>query len=129
MNTTRTAADERVPDDDRRCVWMCAGLVAWKLCDRDFDCEHCPFDRAMRGGDASPSPGPATPRTAAGDTAEARARSQRQLAELLAEAASVLGDAGAGVGPTLPDGGQPVADLRTALGAERYRRLLLRLLG
>ncbi len=31
------------------CVWMSAGLVAFKLCDRDFDCEHCPFDLAMRG--------------------------------------------------------------------------------
>ncbi len=38
------------------CVWMSAGLVAWKLCDRGFECESCPFDQAMRG--ALP-PGPA----------------------------------------------------------------------
>lgn len=31
------------------CVWMSAGLVAYKLCDRDGDCENCPFDLAMRG--------------------------------------------------------------------------------
>ena len=31
------------------CIWMTAGLVAYKLCDRDFDCEHCPLDAALRG--------------------------------------------------------------------------------
>lgn len=31
------------------CLWMSAGLVSYKLCDRDFDCEHCPFDAALRG--------------------------------------------------------------------------------
>lgn len=33
----------------RPCVWMSAGLVSYKLCDRDFDCEHCPLDAALRG--------------------------------------------------------------------------------
>jgi glycine cleavage system H lipoate-binding protein len=32
------------------CVWMAAGLVSYKLCDRDFDCSHCPLDVALRGG-------------------------------------------------------------------------------
>jgi hypothetical protein len=31
------------------CVWMSAGLVSFKLCDREGECESCPFDRAMRG--------------------------------------------------------------------------------
>lgn len=31
------------------CIWMSAGLVAYKLCDRGFECDGCPFDRAMRG--------------------------------------------------------------------------------
>jgi glycine cleavage system H lipoate-binding protein len=31
------------------CVWMSAGLLTYKLCDRDFDCEHCPLDAALRG--------------------------------------------------------------------------------
>lgn len=34
---------------DERCIWMAAGLVVYKLCDRDHDCALCPFDRAMRG--------------------------------------------------------------------------------
>jgi glycine cleavage system H lipoate-binding protein len=46
------------------CVWMRAGLLNYKLCDRDFDCEHCPLDAALRGGpSAMPLPGhaPASP--------------------------------------------------------------------
>ena len=223
---------------------MSAGLVAYKLCDRGFDCEHCPFDRALRGGGpaateedggraTAPAPGrfPADRRyhvshtwvaaaaggrarigldafaarlmgppaaviappagaplrrgevacwltaddrpipvrsplsgtvvrrnprlaaepglvaaapydegwllevepAAAGDeeggllAAEpARLRAERHHAELLAEAAEV---AGAAVGPTLADGGEPLADLRAVLGVERHRRLLLRYLG
>ena len=31
------------------CVWMNAGLLTYKLCDRGFDCEHCPLDAALRG--------------------------------------------------------------------------------
>lgn len=33
----------------RNCIWMNAGLVSFRLCNRDFDCEHCLFDAAMRG--------------------------------------------------------------------------------
>lgn len=35
--------------DDQPCLWMAAGLLSYRLCDRDFDCEHCPLDAAMRG--------------------------------------------------------------------------------
>jgi glycine cleavage system H protein len=38
-----------VPEGARPCLWMSAGLVAWKLCDRDFDCDHCPLDAALHG--------------------------------------------------------------------------------
>ncbi len=31
------------------CVWMSAGVLSYKLCDRHFDCEHCPLDAALRG--------------------------------------------------------------------------------
>lgn len=31
------------------CLWMSAGLVSYKLCDRNFDCDRCPFDAALRG--------------------------------------------------------------------------------
>ena len=31
------------------CCWMQGGVVDYKLCDRDYDCEHCPFDEALHG--------------------------------------------------------------------------------
>ena len=31
------------------CVWMDAGVVDYKLCDRDYDCEQCPFDEVLHG--------------------------------------------------------------------------------
>lgn len=30
------------------CVWVDAGVLNHKLCDRGFDCEHCPLDAALR---------------------------------------------------------------------------------
>ncbi len=30
-----------------KCCWMLAGVVAYKLCDRGYECEKCPFDEAM----------------------------------------------------------------------------------
>lgn len=38
------------------CIWMSAGLVAYKLCDREYACETCPFDAAMRGCSAADVP-------------------------------------------------------------------------
>ena len=32
------------------CVWVDAGVLNHKLCDRNFDCEHCPLDAALREG-------------------------------------------------------------------------------
>jgi hypothetical protein len=34
--------------DPLKCVWMLAGVVDYKLCDRQYDCEHCPLDSALR---------------------------------------------------------------------------------
>lgn len=31
------------------CAWMTAGVLAYQLCDRQFDCDNCPLDMAMRG--------------------------------------------------------------------------------
>lgn len=31
------------------CIWMSAGILSYRLCDRDLDCEHCPLDAALRG--------------------------------------------------------------------------------
>jgi glycine cleavage system H lipoate-binding protein len=41
------------------CVWMCAGLISYRLCDRGFDCESCPLDAALRGHMEAATAGPA----------------------------------------------------------------------
>ena len=38
-----------LPPDERPCLWMSAGLVSYKLCDRQMDCGRCPLDAALRG--------------------------------------------------------------------------------
>jgi glycine cleavage system H lipoate-binding protein len=37
-----------------KCVWMAAGVLSYRLCDREFDCDRCLVDRALREG-GSPS--------------------------------------------------------------------------
>lgn len=37
------------------CVWMCAGLISYRLCDRGLDCERCPLDEALRGQMRAPT--------------------------------------------------------------------------
>jgi glycine cleavage system H lipoate-binding protein len=37
------------------CIWMEAGVIDFKICDQDFDCEHCEFDRAMTAAAAKHS--------------------------------------------------------------------------
>ena len=37
-----------IPEEEKQCVWMTTGLIAYKLCTRDFRCEECDFDRVMR---------------------------------------------------------------------------------
>ena len=31
-----------------KCVWMATGVVTYKLCDFEYNCEACPFDQALR---------------------------------------------------------------------------------
>ena len=50
-----------------KCVWMTAGVLSYRLCDRDFDCDQCLVDRALREGSALPR----------GEAAEAAARPSR----------------------------------------------------
>ncbi len=38
---------EKIIESKKRCIWMDAGVVQFKLCDKDFDCQSCQFDRAM----------------------------------------------------------------------------------
>lgn len=37
-----------IPVGEKRCVWMTTGLITYKLCVRNYDCEACIFDQVMR---------------------------------------------------------------------------------
>jgi len=37
-----------VPPGKKRCVWMEAGVVSYKLCDNNYDCTTCLYDHAMQ---------------------------------------------------------------------------------
>jgi len=36
-----------IPTGERKCVWMEAGVVSYKLCTNNYQCNLCEFDRAM----------------------------------------------------------------------------------
>ena len=37
-----------VPPGKKKCVWMEAGVVSYKLCDNNFDCTTCVYDQGMQ---------------------------------------------------------------------------------
>jgi glycine cleavage system H lipoate-binding protein len=51
MNKTnqRESLSQTANANLEECWWMQGGVVDYKLCDRDYDCEHCPFDEALHG--------------------------------------------------------------------------------
>ena len=44
-----------VPNKELKCVWMTAGLLTYKLCKYDLQCERCPLDRELRNLPPTPS--------------------------------------------------------------------------
>ena len=40
-----------IPEGDQRCVWMDLGVVSYKICDREFDCDNCPLNQGLTGSD------------------------------------------------------------------------------
>ena len=36
-----------IPEEERECIWMTSGFISYKLCDRSYQCETCPFDQAI----------------------------------------------------------------------------------
>ncbi len=49
--------------DSMKCIWMSSNTVEYKLCDKNFDCDNCVFDKIMR----NITPGSSQPGIAAGD--------------------------------------------------------------
>ncbi len=40
--------NNRRRSEDLHCIWMSSNHVAYKLCHKEFDCENCDFDKAIR---------------------------------------------------------------------------------
>ncbi len=36
-----------VPAGERKCIWMEAGAVSYKLCTNNYNCSSCQFDHAL----------------------------------------------------------------------------------
>ncbi len=66
-----------------KCVWMLAGVVDYKLCDHNYECEQCAFDRAIRERAAEPeaSGGETQIRMRSGEIVCLRPPDWRRLAE------------------------------------------------
>lgn len=48
-----------IPKEDLKCVWMTAGLLTYKLCKYNMQCEKCPLDWELRNLSAAPPTGAA----------------------------------------------------------------------
>ncbi len=46
--------DSETSNQEKPCIWMKAGVIANRMCTRDYDCKNCEFDQAlMEQGDSS----------------------------------------------------------------------------
>ncbi|RPJ33478.1 MAG: hypothetical protein EHM35_10500, partial [Planctomycetaceae bacterium] len=43
-----------------KCVWMCAGLLTFRLCDRNYECDGCPVEDLFHPSEKSSSKKPPT---------------------------------------------------------------------
>ncbi|TRZ75738.1 MAG: hypothetical protein D4R93_04475 [Deltaproteobacteria bacterium] len=40
-----------IPEEEQKCIWMTTGFIRYKLCDRNYQCEICPFEQAIKNGE------------------------------------------------------------------------------
>lgn len=45
---TKKESMKIVPPGKKKCVWMEAGVVSYKLCDNNYDCSTCVYDQGMQ---------------------------------------------------------------------------------
>lgn len=44
-----TAGTGPKPQDELPCIWVLSGVLSYRLCDRDYDCESCELYQALSG--------------------------------------------------------------------------------
>ncbi|OGL40647.1 MAG: hypothetical protein A2043_10335 [Candidatus Schekmanbacteria bacterium GWA2_38_9] len=47
--TKNHSTSRLIPEGELKCVWMTAGLVAYKLCDQEYNCDFCSFNESFLG--------------------------------------------------------------------------------
>lgn len=61
MNASqKQESSQLIPKKELKCVWMTAGLISYKLCKYDLQCEKCPLDWELRNLSPAPSFGSTT---------------------------------------------------------------------
>ncbi|MFQ5874670.1 MAG: glycine cleavage system protein H [Dehalococcoidia bacterium] len=68
-----------IPEGELTCIWMDAGLVSYKLCNYEYECERCPFDAEMR------TSGPAPKDTAPAEELRTEDKGGRMMPEVVEE--------------------------------------------
>jgi glycine cleavage system H lipoate-binding protein len=48
-------SDVRASEDLKPCIWMKAGVIEYRMCQHNYDCKNCEFDRALTQGGAESS--------------------------------------------------------------------------
>lgn len=73
-----------IPEGEISCIWVEAGLISYKLCDRFYECDDCPFDQVMRK-QSRPASKPMVPRESGSDDVVPREKtvSNREILESL----------------------------------------------
>ncbi len=81
--TVREAGERRAgagrAQSELPCVWVTAGVLSYRPCDRDFECEACPLYLALRQGGSAEVGAGGTLRPPAPDADDAVARFLTQL--------------------------------------------------
>ena len=67
LDNTTTKGMKIIPTGERKCIWMDAGVVSYKLCTNQFQCNLCEFDRAMSNRAKESREVPQVVRTELGD--------------------------------------------------------------
>lgn len=74
-----------VPDKELKCVWMMAGVLTYKLCRYNLQCERCPLDRELRNlplnSSLSPTFSPGGKHAGSAETASSTSSQEEFLGE------------------------------------------------
>ena len=50
MSEKRAKKSELIPTSDRQCVWVDAGVISYKICTLNYECERCSLHQALVDG-------------------------------------------------------------------------------